>query len=73
MSQAKVRVNKGSSTSNLIQSGEAEGRAGTINTPLALPVMQGGHLTVYRSDNLRYCDERNSLNELAALLTALNQ
>ena len=44
MSQAKVRVNKGSSISNPIQSGEAEGRARTINTALALPIMQGGSL-----------------------------
>ncbi len=43
MSQAKVRVEKDSSI-NPIQSGEAEGRAKTINTTLALVVMQGGYL-----------------------------
>jgi hypothetical protein len=36
-----------------MQSGEAEGRARTINTPLALPVMQDGYFTIYWCDEFR--------------------
>jgi len=57
VSQAKVRVNKGSSISNPMQSGEAESRAKTINTALALPVMQGWHITVYWCDEFRCGDK----------------